>query len=200
MLAFLHHCTTFASQTTWSITSTKFHSCLKVLYCALSWAFFEQQLLYTMEISTSFLPLTQLKIGSTLTSGRTCWDSSGYYELYFFPFYIWLPSLQHQGSLFSSSRHLVMRNWFIRPVHRAFISMGSPGKLLYANQPSTPSSSPKEFRSVKLCQQNCLPLVSCMTMELYFKKVISRLLVCTSASRGSSTVLITEKDQIRFSH
>jgi len=33
-----------------------------------------------------------------------------------------------------------------------------------------------------------------MTIELYFKKVISRLLVCTSASSGSSTELITSEE------
>lgn len=42
-----------------------------------------------------------------------------------------------------------------------------------------------------------LPFVSCITIELYFKKVISRLLVCTSASKGSSAELITGTKQIR---
>lgn len=39
--------------------------------------------------------------------------------------------------------------------------------------------------------------MSCITIELYFKKVISRLLVCTSASKGSSAELITGTKQIR---
>lgn len=45
-----------------------------------------------------------------------------------------------------------------------------------------------------------LPFVSCITMELYFKKVISKLLVCTSASKGSSAELITATKQIRHTY
>lgn len=57
---------------------------------------------------------------------------------------------------------------------------------------------PPDFRSTVCCIQRIhLPFVSCITIELYFKKVISRLLVCTSASKGSSAELITGTKQIR---
>lgn len=57
---------------------------------------------------------------------------------------------------------------------------------------------PPDFRSTVGCIHRIhLPFVSCITIELYFKKVISRLLVCTSASKGSSAELMTGTKQIR---
>lgn len=57
---------------------------------------------------------------------------------------------------------------------------------------------PPDFTSTVGCIHRLhLPFVSCITIELYFKKVISRLLVCTSASKGSSAELMTGTKQIR---
>lgn len=59
-------------------------------------------------------------------------------------------------------------------------------------------SCPPDFRSTVFCIHRIhSPFVSCITIELYFKKVISRLLVCTSASKGSSAELITGTKQTR---
>lgn len=142
-----------------------------------------------------------LRVGSEVNSPRllpphptshkepasTYHDSVIFVGINFFPF-LFLSTL-FQLQVFPtppSYHHPQVRNHCF-PETRSITCTGDPKDL------SKPQIRPLLFDVSHLPRlpRHVLPFVSCMTMELYFKKVISRLLVCTSASSESSTELIT---------